>query len=255
MPLAEFSVNQIRSDSVKVALAGVEEESQGINFTVSEILAQNVQSKIVKEFQRAVSLVRYLIKTDNQINYLLFKTASSNPKSKVILGLNDHLIERNYIRNANRFGRANEQKLNTVVEKLKRVQSFLSTKGVNLIFVISPNKPSFYPEVIPPRYVIPGADTRFDPRQFITAQLRKEKVNFIDGFELLKDKERILKEPMFATSGTHWNELGGCLVASEIMKKAQSLFYTEIRQIDCQIDGTRERPVYQDTDLLQLANF
>ena len=243
------------SGSAGFNLAGVEKKTSNVQFTFKNLYTQKFQDFFEPNFQRNFGVLNYLIRTDNQLDYFAFKTASSNPKSSVILGRNNHLIERPYIRNANHFGRATEKKLIATAEKLKNLQRELAKSGVALVFVISPNKPSYYPEALPERYKVAGAADRLDPRTFMITKLKERSVNFIDGFSFLKEMENSLNLPMFATTGTHWNELGGCLVASEIMRKAEQVIGKPQRQINCHVEGLRGRPAYQDMDLLRIANF
>lgn len=237
------------------ALSGVTHADKNIPFSLNEILAQRFQGFFERNFQKQTGLIGYLVRLDNQIDYFLFNQASSNPRGQIILGLNNQLIERSYLKSANRTIKENRSKLVELVSQLKSFQKSLKKDGTDFILVISPSKAAFYPEAIPSWYKVAGASDRYDSLTFFTEELKKSEVNFIDGFSLLKNKEGELNQPMFAASGTHWNELGGCLVVSEILKESVKNSGKPGPLIECKVSGEMDRPAYQDMDLLRLANF
>jgi hypothetical protein len=234
-------------------LAGEQHLQKPMALTIDHFLDQRAQGYAEEAFKRRAGLLTSLVKADNQLNYFLFNSVSSNPHSTVILGEQGHLIEYLYLRDLNRLRTPKPEQLEAVVKKLKALQDYLHTRGIKFVLVISPNKPSFYPDIVPARYRIADAEQRFDTRTFMTAALQREGVPFIDGFELLKRKESELQVPMFSPIGTHWNEVGGCLVASEILKQAGA---SEGRAgFECVVTGNHDRPAYHDSDLLRLANL
>jgi hypothetical protein len=234
-------------------LVGQERLQKPVALTLANVINQKEQSYAEEVFKRRAGLFDVLVKTDNQLNYLFFKTVSSNPHSTVVLGEQGHLIEHLYLRDSNRIAPAKEKDLHAVAIKLKRLQDYLTGRGIDFVLVISPNKPAFYPEIVPNRYRIAGAEARFNARTFMTEQLQRQGVRYIDGYELLKRKQSELNVPMFSPIGTHWNEVGGCLVASEILKQAKGS--QQHAQFDCVVDGVHDRPAYHDSDLLRLANL
>jgi hypothetical protein len=108
---------------------------------------------------------------------------------------------------------------------------------------------------VPPRYRIPGAAGRCDARSYFVKQLKRRGVGHIDAYALLKQKEEQLKVPMFSPIGTHWNEVGSCIVASEILRQTQDVQGRERLQFECSLDGMHASPPYDDSDLLRLANL
>ena len=236
-------------------LSGSTYQGKQVDFSLSAFLNQKFQQYFEQDFQKKTGLLGYLVRSDNQLNYFAFHQVSSNPKANVVLGLNNHLIERNYLKSANRTVINNQIKLLQITSTLKKLQASLKSDGIGFLLIISPNKPSFYPESIPAWYRVVGSESRYDSREFMIAELKKQNINFIDGFSFLKEKEAEFDEPMFATSGTHWNELGGCFAASEILRKSAEILKKPLPKIECQISGKRHRPAYQDMDLLRIANL
>jgi len=76
------------SGSAGFNLAGVEKKTSNVQFTFKNLYTQKFQDFFEPNFQRNFGVLNYLIRTDNQLDYFAFKTASSNPKSSVILGRN-----------------------------------------------------------------------------------------------------------------------------------------------------------------------
>lgn len=234
-------------------LAGEEHRKKPVALNLKNIINQKLQGYAEETFKRRSGVFDALVKTDNQLNYFLFNSISSNPHTTVILGERGHLIEHLYLRDSNRIKVPQAKNLRAVVKKLRVLQDLLQAQGVDLVLVISPNKPSFYPEIVPQRYQIAGVEKRFNSRAYMTEELKHQGVRFIDGYELLKRKESELHVPMFSPIGTHWNEVGGCLIASEIFKQAQNS--KNRAQFECAVVGSHDRPAYHDSDLLRLANL
>jgi hypothetical protein len=234
-------------------LAGEEHRKKPVAQNLKNVTNQKWQRYAEETFQRRSGVFDALVKTDNQLNYFLFNSISSNPHATVILGEQGHLIEHLYLRDANRIKLPQSKTLRGVVKKLKALQDVLKAQGIDFVLVISPNKPSFYPKIIPRRYKIEGVEQRFNIRAYMTEKLQRQGVRFIDGYELLKRKESELGVPMFSPIGTHWNEVGGCLIASEILK--QSEHSNNRAQFECVVGGSHDRPAYHDSDLLRLANL
>jgi hypothetical protein len=89
----------------------------------------------------------------------------------------------------------------------------------------------------------------------MTKELARLGVRFIDGFEFLKRKEEQLQVSMFSPVGTHWNEVGGCLIASEILRQTKDVQGEERPQFECVVDGVHPQPGYHDSELLRIANL
>lgn len=255
LPITKVTINLFSKREQKSSLSGVEVSTADTVLSWQNLISQKFQSAFESKYQKLSGVPPFLIRTDNQLSYSVFNQVSSNPRANVLLGNNDHLIERLYLRDANRTIKAPPQKLSETVSLLYKFQQYLANKKVGFLLIISPNKPSFYPESVPTRLRVPGYEDRFSQLQFFTQELSKLGVNFINSPAVLKDQEKNFPYPMFPTTGTHWSELGGCLAAKEIMTRAEKILGKPIRQFDCRIEGERDRPVYQDADLLRLTNL
>jgi hypothetical protein len=235
-------------------LSGEQYKLNRVPFTLSNVLSTSAQAYAEEYFKSHSWVFPILVKSDNQLQFAIFNSASSNPRAPVVMGEQGHLIERIYIQDANRIAPSSPKQLRQIAERIKRLQEHLTAREIEFVIVISPNKPSFYPEIIPQRYRVPGATKRFDARSYFVKQLKRRGVRHIDAFSLLKEKEQELRAPMFSPIGTHWNELGGCIVASEILRQTQDVQGRERMQFSCSLDGQHPTPPYHDSDLLRLAN-
>jgi hypothetical protein len=236
-------------------LSGVTKKEDTYDLSLTNILNQKFQRSFEEQFKKFTKISGYFIRTDNQLNILAFKQASSSPSSNVIYGKDNHFFEKPYLRNANRTFKYSEKKINKVAKELQLFQTKLKERGIGFLLVISPNKPSFYPNILPDWYNISGRETRLENRDYLINKLDALGVNFLDGYNFLKEKEVELKQEMFATTGTHWNQLAGCLVSSEILKRASSINQKSYTQMKCDITGTRPSPAHSDTDLIRIANL
>ena len=251
LPILNLTVLPIKQSK----LAGVESSgSQALS--LAGFFSGQLQAWVENRFQRASGILGYLVKTDNQLDYFLFKQISSNRRAKVILGNDDQLIERAYLPSANKSRPVKHQAIGEATAALAELQARLKTRNIELLVIVSPSKPNYYPQALPSWYRVAGAETRQGGGDYFLEELSRAGVNFIDAQRVLKAAEGSeFPYPMFSNTGTHWSQLGGCLAAAEITKRIGELLKRTVPKIECQVDGMRDLPVAQDADLLRLANL
>ncbi|MCB0328894.1 MAG: hypothetical protein KDD70_04505 [Bdellovibrionales bacterium] len=240
-----------------VELGGVtKKKKEALEFSLENFRRGEFQNRFEKWFTRKLDIRPALIKTDNQINYELFSQLSSSERGKAILGNDGHLIEKIYIKRAQGAFTPKRQKLLSKVKELKKTQRILQQYNIPLLILISTNKPSFYNEVIPNNYRVPQRLVGdYSPLQFFTEQLNNAGIPFIDSREFLKSEASSFNDKFFAQTGTHWNELGSCLITSKLYSTMHELLLGFDAKLECQVRGQRKLPLPMDRDLLSVTNL
>ncbi len=165
---------------------------------------ESFQKKYNKWVEDSFSLREILIRTNNQINYTLFKKTEA---SNVVVGKNNCLYEMGYILDYTGFNFLGEKFLDELLRRTKLVQDTLKKASqTDLILMLEPGKASFYPEYIP---------DRFHPKQRSMSNMRylegnapKRHINCLDlnaWFCGMKDTSRYA---LYATYGVHWSHYG-----------------------------------------------
>ena len=246
-----FRLSGIQSGLV---LKGVTRPNKEVELCHDSFHDQSYQKSVEQNFLRKSGLRPYLVKTDNQINFSLFRQLSNSYGFKAVLGRNNHLIERAYLASASKLGSKSEEKLEQKVKRLKSFQEALSSKGVEFLLLISPSKPGLYPEVVPAEFRVEGEDRQSSYERFLPL-LERYGVNHFDTRAFLEGKKDESEHAFFSPSGTHWNALGACLVTSELISRISTMIGKALKQIDCRPVGMRAKPLPIDQDLSDLANL
>ncbi len=155
----------------------------------------------------------FFVRTYNQMQYSLYDQVRANG---VILGKSGYLYEENYIKA--HLGRdfIGEDKIAEKIEKLKRIEDTLKSKGIKLVIVFAPGKGSCYPEFIPERYN-PGYRTTTNYEVYKKQILQKE-FCFLDFNAWFRKMKPTSPHPLFPKTGIHWSKYGELLAADSIIK-------------------------------------
>lgn len=250
-PVASFLFQaQVTED-----LGGVTNEKREIHFTLESAVKGDLQRKVEKQLKRSLPIWPSLVRIDNQINYSVFDQTSNNYGTTVVKGLDGHLIEKAYLRSANKIKPASANRLESRIKEIRRFQEVVKSKGKAFLLVISPNKPSLYPELIPNAFRIPGEAARKSSYDLALPMLLHEGIEVLDGHAFLESRKASYPLPFFASSGTHWNSFAACLVTNEIMRRVSEQTGKITRRVACDPFSERTVPAPRDRDLVQLANL
>ncbi|MEZ4753060.1 MAG: hypothetical protein R3A13_01975 [Bdellovibrionota bacterium] len=243
------------SVSAGLKLGGETKQEKEIRLAVDTLRSGAYQRRFEKRFMRRLAIWPYLVKTDNQINFSIFRQISTNYRANVILGKDNNLIEKAYLRSLSKVAVPKLKRLEERISKMRELQDRLSAHGVAFLFLISPNKPSLYPEYVPKQYQIAGAETREGAYQKMLPLLDKYGINYLDGQAFFAAKKAAAKYPFFAHSGTHWNEYAACLISRELRNRISELVAKPMRDFSCEPVVMRKVPVEADRDLVNLINI
>lgn len=212
------------------------------------------QKRIEKWFRNHSGVLGYLIKTDNQINFSVFDQVSANYAPKVIKGREHHLIERAYLKSINTRG-ARASRLLERAAQLKQLQDALQSRGIGFLVVISPNKVSIHPELVPRKYK--RARSRAPENSYVRMRTELDRlgVAVFDGHRYFRDQKRASPYTLFASSGTHWNEYGACLVAQNLVQRLELQLGQALRKFTCTPVTLSPIPSYPDRELTRIINL
>ncbi|MBA2610328.1 MAG: hypothetical protein H0U95_00050 [Bacteroidetes bacterium] len=155
----------------------------------------------------------WLIRFYNEFQMTLFKTTKA---PGVVVGKNGELFIESYIDDYIGRNFIGNSKINEQALKLKAVQDSLKARGKDLIVVFAPGKASFYPELIPDRYLKKKKDST-NYVSFANA-FKQNGINFIDMNKWFVDNKTKFKHKVYPKFGTHWNHYGMCLGLDSIIK-------------------------------------
>ena len=186
-------------------------------------LSGDFQAKYDPYLEQRLGLHNLLVRINNQIDYSLFKKVHAEG---VIIGKNNVLHERDYIRAWTGEDFIGEKTWDKKLRRLKFVQDHLKrTYGIDLVLILEPSKARFSPETLPEG----SAERKREPSNYtyIVDKLKELDIRFLDlnaYYLALKDTVRYDLYPRY---GVHWSVYGMTLMADTIIQ-----YVEDLRQID-----------------------
>ncbi len=239
----------------KGRLTGVVQPKEPPVLELESFVDGTYQKKVEEWLITRSGLWSYLVRAESQLNYLLFSQLSSNYSHTVVLGKDDFLYEKEYVFGYNRFTSVPDEKLEVLADNLKELQDLLDARGIGFTVLISANKASLYPESIPSSFLDSTGSARKTPYEQLMPKLQQRKVKVLDGQEYFLKRKNTVPYRFFAHSGTHWNDVASCLIASELSSSMQRYFKKPMRNFSCEPVRLKDLPRKPDRDLLAICNL
>lgn len=238
-----------------VALGGVEEGPPEISWSVKGWLDGSFQKAFSKRRESRLGLRSYLVKTFNQIHYSFFKRVVSSSGTRVVIGKENWLFEKQYIEKINTPSWDQGYWMEVQANSLRILQETLAESGTAFVFVLAPSKADVYREYVPEKLINdPLPDGQKTDYQYLQAALKKYSVNFVDCHTLFMEEKQKKEYQLYPPSGTHWNKYGAYLVWKNIQQLVGNQLRVPLRGLD--IDRVETRPSEpEEADLAVLLNL
>ena len=203
-----------------------------------------------------VGLRGLLVRTANQLNYVLFRELPRRSGTQVLLGRDGMLYEKVYVDAYNQSGHRLGKELRNISASTKRLQDRLAADGIAFLLVIAPSKAEIYPEFLPESADVAGRPERRSNYQNFLVNLKADGVNLVDAHELFLEWKTEPGAPrLFSNGGTHWNEYGAARIVEEILRRLRELTGKELPEVRIAGATTNRTIVGEDNDLGELANL
>ena len=203
-----------------------------------------------------IGLRGWLVRTANQLNYVLFRELPRRSGTQVLLGRDGMLYEKVYVDAYNQSGHRLGKELRNISASTKRLQDRLAADGITFLLVIAPSKAEIYPEFLPPEADVAGRPTRRSNYENFVKYLRADGVNLVDAHELFLQWKTAPGAPrLFANGGTHWNEYGAARVVAELARRLRAATGKDLPTVEIVGAATNRTIVGEDNDLGELVNL
>ena len=206
-------------------------------------------------FNEQVGLRGALIRTYNQLVFSLFGKIPGRRGTQLVLGKENWLYERAYVRYYVRSSGRDQDDLAPFAASLRNLQNALHEAGKAFAVVISPSKAEIYPEYIPDEHLAArNPDTHRTDYDHLVSLLAEAGVVTVDAHRLLLDAKDASPYPLFAKGGTHWNHYAIYRVLDALLERlapqlAMPLPQPRIANVELR------RPRGADRDLANLMNL
>ena len=188
----------------------------------------------------------------NEIILALFSQITTDYKISFQYGNEGHFWQPMYLRAFNRYDEPNSKKIGEKLEFYHRLKNRLKKYNIQFHGLISPNKLEMYPELIPDKYKNPLREDKKRGYDLAKNIIHKKDISIFDGYQTLLDykSKNNFNLRFFETTGSHWNQIGSCVVTRSILSNIYPSTY-ELPCEDYSFETTRE----EDLDLLKVSNL
>ena len=162
---------------------------------------------------QSFGLRSFFVRIYNQLYYTLFKVVNAKD---VVIGKNNYLYEKNYIRAYLGEDFVGQEEIQKKVIKLQKICDTLKTKNIQLIVVLAPGKGSFYPEYIPEKHDL--TRKKITNYEAYVSSLKNTRINVIDFHSWFIKMKPLSPYPLFPKNGIHWSHYGQLLAADSVVK-------------------------------------
>ena len=191
-----------------------------------------------------------MIRLNNQLLYSAFgKISAIGP----VKGKNGQtFIEESYIISYTGETYIGEEKIAVTAQQLKLIQAILQAKGTTLIPVFALGKASYYPELIPDKYIAKSRGIN-NYQEYLKA-LEKEQVEMIDFNRYFCDRKGQFDHPLYCDLSAHWTVYAASLALDSLVRRMEAVNHQQ--QVHAYIDSfDNDGLMNQDDDLYRMMNI
>ncbi|MEW6280650.1 MAG: hypothetical protein AB1758_18640 [Candidatus Eremiobacterota bacterium] len=233
-------------------LGGFQQSFGPVPMTLPDLSSGLWQENVTWRFNHGFAGREALIRCTGEAHFRVFRT-SPTFSSGVLVGRQDTLFERDYLREFFLERRLDEAATRELVAFLSRLRDACRRRGAAFMLIVTPSKAATYPELAPPGY-------RRDPRprgyDLLKPLLLEAGIPLVDGPELAR-RERlrhVWPAPLFPRGGIHWGRWLSFLTAQEAAEamRRQGLPHPRLSLQDVRVE---REPRLPDNDLELLLNL
>ena len=145
-----------------------------------------------------------------------------------------------------------EDKIDYNTRQIKLIQDMLRTKGITLLPIFVLGKASYYPELIPDKYIAKRHETN-NYQEYLKA-FENQGVEMIDFNRYLCEKKGTEEHPIYCDISAHWTVYAASLAMDSIVRYLENK--TQQTQAHFYIEGfDTTYLMYQDDDLCRMMNL
>jgi hypothetical protein len=236
-------------------LRGVTIASEAPPLTWDTIRSGTFQTTAERRFKEQLPLWPYLVRSENQLNVSAFHQIGTSYSTQMILGKNDVLMHRTYLRHANKLKKVRKKQVQKTLDALVKLNTALTERKVSLILFISPNKPTLYPEYIPDSFRASKNHRQVKTLyERLQSKIESSGIPIFNAYEFLRNLKHTEEIPLFPASGSHWSDYSACLISDRLTETIENLLHKRLPRFSCKKAGMREIPLNFDRDHASVAN-
>lgn len=230
-------------------LYGEQEIPSCPKFTLHKWVDGNFTQLFERYVETHVGFRRFFIRLRNSVRY----TFLNKSNEQVVMGKNNVLYEKNYIRAL--YGEDSAYNaIQTQVARLKTVSDTLNAKGIKLLVILAPGKATMYPDEIPFEF---SRGKKINPVNYLTwkKELSKNGMPFIDMRSWFKQMHDTSSIPVFTRLGVHWTVYGSYLAADSMLAFMEHMGNWNLGRVTWTESERTTKYRQTDADLMEIMNL
>lgn len=207
-------------------LGGVTRELP-VTLSWSALADGSFQKAAASRLTEAFAFRPLLIRVNNEVRFELFGALTA---PQIVSGSKGQLFERSYIDDyCSRTEGQGATLAAAIIPKLRAIQAYYRKRGGAFAYVISPSKAVYRPEDFLDRVTCPSTPAARDQLvpQYVAA-LKDAGITVLDGASLIHGLKGHYDVDLFPQGGVHWNDLGGALAVSALVREINAQMGGEV---------------------------
>ncbi len=199
-------------------LGGFISKAKDPYFGIKKYLRGDFQKEKADYLNQNFGFRNDLVRLKNQADYELFNKANARD---VIIGKEDYLFEKNYLRAYTGLDFIGEKKIKEQVRKLSIVRDRLRSKNTEIVIILAPGKGTFFPEYIPDEY-LERKEKKINS-DFWKKSFDEKNIQYLDLNQWFLGMKNKSPYPLYPKGGIHWSEYGQYLAVDSIINYIENL--------------------------------
>lgn len=245
LPLIQFFTKFIAVEKLH-GYFKIEEQPE---FSVNSWLDNSFQDQYDKYFNQKFGFRDDFVRIHNQLDYSLFTKLNAN---SVIVGKENYLYEKNYIRSYLGDDFIGTDKINSTVKTIDSIYQILKENNTELLLIFAPGKGFFYPEYIPDEMMHQRGPTNYETYLRALSNTNIPFIDFNDLFLKMKDTSSVV---LYPKTGIHWSQGSIPFVLDSIIKKTESLLEKDLPNVIYSYPPPASKADKQDADIEKSLNL
>ncbi len=245
IPLIQYKTNIV----IVKGLHGSYEKSTLPKFSINDWFDNTFQNQFDSYFNQNFGFRAPFVRLHNQLDYSLFGKVHAN---SVIVGKNQYLYERNYIKSYLGDDFIGESVILQKVKTIDSIRKVLKKNHTELLVILAPGKGFFYPEFIPDSMIKTRTQTNYQTYSNAFSRSEIPYIDFNNLFLKMKDTSSIV---IYPKTGIHWSQGIIPFVMDSIINKAEVLTSKNLRNVKWEYQNPVSKADKQDSDIEKGLNL
>jgi hypothetical protein len=217
-------------------------------FSFHDLLEGKYQDDLTAYLQDNVGFKGYLIALKNQIDYSLFQTLHYT----IELGRDGQLFYWNHIDAHCGHLTLSDDSLSRKMMECKKLQEFLDSAHIPVVYVLAPGKPAFYEDKLPKKFL--NKCSNDNDYNHVLSRLNENQLEHLDFNKWFQSMRTSSPYPLFPKLGIHWSFYGACVAMDSLVKYIEHKDRIDLPNYVQDSFKITDQPYKIDKDLWSLLN-